>query len=207
MLLYYFLFFIFTLLIFMTAPKRLDSDFYTRDVLDVAPDLIGKILVRRLPTGEELRYRITETEAYRGVEDTGCHAKAGKTKRTETLYMKGGHAYIYLCYGVHHLINAVTGQEEQPQAALIRGVEEYYGPGRLTKAMQITKELNAIDLTASDEIWIEDDGTLPDYVTGKRIGIDYADEYYRNIEWRFTAPGAAKPKKTIRVKRNKEVTP
>lgn len=191
----------------MTASKRLNSDFYTRDVLEVAPDLIGKILVRRLPAGEELRYRITETEAYRGVEDTGCHAKAGKTKRTETLYMKGGHTYIYLCYGVHHLINAVTGKEEQPQAALIRGVEGYYGPGRLTKAMQITKELNAFDLTTSDEIWIEDDGTVSDYVTGKRIGIDYADEYYRNIEWRFTAPSEIKPKKTVQIKKKAKADP
>lgn len=187
-------------MIHMTEPKRLGSDFYARDVLEVAPDLIGKLLVRRLPSGEELRYRITETEAYRGEEDTGCHAKAGKTKRTETLYLKGGHTYIYLCYGVHYLINAVTGREEQPQAALIRGVEGYDGPGRLTKAMQITKELNAVDLTASDEIWIEDDGAIPEYVTGKRIGIDYADEYYRNIEWRFTAPSAVKPKKTVQRK-------
>lgn len=184
------------------APKRLESDFYMRDVLQVAPDLIGKILVRRLPTGDELRCRITETEAYRGEEDTGCHAKAGKTKRTETLYMKGGYTYVYLCYGVHFLVNVVTGAEEQPQAALIRGVEDCYGPGRLTKAMQITKELNAVDLTVSDEIWIEDDGAMPEYVTGKRIGIEYADEHYRNIEWRFTAPSAVKPKKVIKAKNN-----
>ncbi|MDR0767172.1 MAG: DNA-3-methyladenine glycosylase [Methanosarcinales archaeon] len=188
----------------MPEPKKLESDFYTRDVLEVAPDLIGKILVRRLLTGEELRYRITETEAYRGEEDTGCHAKAGKTKRTETLYMKGGHTYVYLCYGVHFLVNAVTGAEEQPQAALIRGVVGYYGPGRLTKAMQITKDLNAVDLTASDEIWIEEDGTKPEYVTGKRIGIDYACEYYRNIEWRFTAPSEIKPKKVIKARASAE---
>lgn len=171
-------------------------DFYTRDVLTVAPELIGKILVRRLPAGEEIRCRITETEAYRGEEDTGCHAKAGKTKRTETLYKKGGCAYIYLCYGVHHLINAVTGAEEQPQAALIRGVEGFDGPGKLTKALQITKEFNAADLTTSKEIWIEDDGAKPEYVTGKRIGIDYADDYYKNIEWRFTAVSEIKQKKT-----------
>lgn len=184
----------------MKTPKRLTVDFYTRDVLDVAPDLIGKILVRRLPAGDELRYRITETEAYRGEEDTGCHAKAGKTNRTITMYGRGGHTYIYLCYGIHHLINAVTGIEGQPQAALLRGVEGYYGPARLTKAMRITKELNNVDLTTSDEIWIEDDGTKPEFVTGKRIGIDYADEHYRNIEWRFTAPSEIKPKKTIKIK-------
>lgn len=187
----------------MTSPKRLNSDFYMRDVLTVAPELIGKILVHRLPTGEELRYRITKTEAYRGEEDTGCHAKAGKTKRTETLYKKGGYTYIYLCYGVHHLINAVTGAEEQPQAALIRGVEGYYGPGKLTKAMQITKDLNAVDLMASAEIWIEDDGTEPKYVTGKRISIDYANEHDRNIEWRFTAPSEIKQKTDRKSKASK----
>lgn len=178
-----------------TEPERLKAAFYARDVLDVAPDLIGKILVRRLPTGEELRYRITETEAYRGEEDTGCHAKSGKTNRTAPMYEAGGRTYVYLCYGIHYLINAVTGEAGRPQAALLRGVEGYYGPARLTKAMQITKDLNNVDLTTSDEIWIEDDGTAPDYVTGKRIGIDYADDFYRNIEWRFTAPSEIKPKR------------
>lgn len=185
----------------MAKSKRLSIDFYARDVLEVAPDLIGKILVRRLPTGEELRFRITETEAYRGEEDTGCHAKAGKTNRTAVMYGRAGHTYVYLCYGIHYLINAVTGNEGQPQAALLRGIEGYYGPARLTKAMQITKELNNVDLTASDEIWIEDDGTKSEYVTGKRIGIDYADEHYRNIEWRFTAPSEVKPKKEKRKKK------
>ena len=141
------------------SSQRLNADFYRRDVLEVAPDLIGKLLVRKLPTGEELKYRITETEAYRGEEDTGCHAKAGKTNRTVVMYGPGGRTYIYLCYGIHHLINAVTGKEGQPQAALIRGVEGYNGPAKLTKAMKITKELNDTDLTTSDEIWIEDDGT------------------------------------------------
>ena len=180
--------------------KRLGPAFYKKDVLEIAPSLIGKILVRKLPTGEELRFRITETEAYRGEEDSACHAKSGKTNRTKTLYEKGGCAYIYLCYGVHHLLNVVTGSENQPQAALIRGVESYNGPGKLTKAMRITKDLNGIDLTESEEIWIEDDGTKPEYVTGKRIGIDYADEYYKNIEWRFTAPSEIKPKKIRKMK-------
>ena len=179
----------------MKQPNKLDTDFYAKDVLEVAPNLIGKILVRKLPSGEEIRLRITETEAYRGVEDSGCHAKAGKTNRTKTLYEKGGCTYVYLCYGVHHLLNVVTGEEEQPQAALIRGVEGFYGPGKLTKFMSIKKDLNGIDLTTSTEIWIEDDGTKPEYVAGKRVGIDYADEYYKNIEWRFTSPSEIKPKK------------
>ncbi|MCL2141913.1 MAG: DNA-3-methyladenine glycosylase [Methanimicrococcus sp.] len=175
-------------------PKRLRSDFFEQDVLTVAPQLIGKILVRQTKTGEIFRYKITETEAYRGEEDTACHARAGKTPRTEVLYERGGHAYVYLCYGIHFLLNAVTGKKEQPQAALIRGVEGYNGPAKLTKAMQIGKDLNRIDLTKSDELWIEDDGTKPVYVTDKRVGINYASEPYKSIEWRFIAVDGEKKK-------------
>ncbi len=164
---------------------RIQAEVYQQDVLVVAPLLIGKILVRRLPTGEQLRYRIIETEAYRGEEDTACHARVGKTNRTATLYQHGGIAYVYLCYGIHFLFNVVTGSVDNPQAVLIRGVEGYNGPGKLTKAMQIDKNMNGIDLASSADIWIEDDGTKQKYETSKRIGIDFATEYYRNIEWRY----------------------
>ncbi|MDV0447306.1 putative 3-methyladenine DNA glycosylase [Methanosarcinaceae archaeon Ag5] len=167
------------------SVQKLKSDFYTRDVLEVAPELLGKLLVRKLPSGEILKYRITETEAYRGIEDTACHAKAGKTKRTSVMFEEGGCSYIYLCYGIHFLLNIVTSTSEIPQAALIRGVEGYNGPAKLTKAMQIGKELNAVDLTESDELWIEDDGFAAEYITTKRIGIDYATEPYKSIEWRY----------------------
>lgn len=165
--------------------KRLDLDFYKQDVLVVATELIGKILVRRMNNGEVIRHRIVETEAYCGEIDTACHAKVGKTKRTITLYEQGGITYIYLCYGIHHLLNVVTGEKDDPQAVLIRGVEKFVGPGKLTKAMQIDKSMNGLDLVSSKELWIEDDGCIPQYVATKRIGIDYATEYYRNIEWRF----------------------
>ncbi|WNY24656.1 DNA-3-methyladenine glycosylase [Methanolapillus millepedarum] len=168
-----------------SKSERLESGFYTRDVLTVAPELLGKFLVRKLPSGELLKYRITETEAYRGVEDTACHAKAGKTKRTAVMFEEGGRSYIYLCYGIHYLLNIVTGEREVPQAALIRGVDGFDGPAKLTKAMQIGKELNAIDLTESDEMWIEDDGFVPEFFTTKRIGINYATEPYKSIEWRY----------------------
>jgi DNA-3-methyladenine glycosylase len=164
---------------------KLTSKFYTQDALTVAPLLIGKLLVRRLDNGELLKYRITETEAYCGEEDTACHAKAGKTNRTITLYEKGGHAYVYLCYGMHHLFNVVTGEKDKPQAVLIRAIEGYTGPGKLTKVMNITKKLNGIDLTISEYLWIEDDGYQADYITDKRVGIDYATEPYKSALWRF----------------------
>jgi DNA-3-methyladenine glycosylase len=164
---------------------KLDSKFYTQDVLVVAPALIGKILVRKLEDGTILRYRITETEAYRGEEDSACHARAGKTDRTSILYEKGGHSYVYLCYGLHYLFNVVTGDKEIPQAVLIRGIEGFNGPSKLTKAMQIDKSLNKEDLTKSSSLWIEDDGYKGEYITDKRVGIDYATEPYKSIEWRF----------------------
>jgi DNA-3-methyladenine glycosylase len=142
-------------------------------------------LVRRLENGEILKYRITETEAYCGEEDTACHAKAGRTSRTAVLYGKGGLSYVYLCYGIHYLLNVVTGEKDSPQAVLIRGVEGFDGPAKLTKAMHIDKGLNSIDLTLSKELWIEDDGCLPQYTTAKRVGIDYATEPYRSAPWRF----------------------
>jgi DNA-3-methyladenine glycosylase len=164
---------------------RLNKDFYIQDVLIVAPNLIGKILVRKLPDGDILRYRITEAEAYRGEEDTACHAHAGKTKRTAILYKEGGCTYIYLCYGMYYLLNVVTGKECEPQAALIRGVEGFGGPGKLTKALKIDKSLHDIDLTTSNDMWIEDDGFKAEYTKTKRVGIDYATEPYKSIEWRF----------------------
>ena len=165
---------------------RLGTDFYTRDVLDVAPDVVGKILCRRL--GEMvLRGRISEVEAYRGEHDTACHARAGRTKRTEVLYMVGGHTYVYLCYGIHCLLNVVTGAEGDPQAVLIRGLAEVSGPGRLTKAYGITLEENRMDLVTSQTLWLEDDGFVPQIETSKRVGIGYATPEDQARLWRFSA--------------------
>lgn len=165
--------------------KKLDKNFYREDVLKVAPLLIGKILVRILESGEILKYRITETEAYRGEEDSACHARFGLTKRTEVLYKEGGYLYIYLCYGIHYLLNVVTGNKNEPQAVLIRGIEGYDGPGKLTKFLNIKSDLNNLNLCNSKEIWIEDDGKKFNYISTKRIGIDYASEPYQSIKWRY----------------------
>jgi DNA-3-methyladenine glycosylase len=168
-------------------PKswRIGRDFFTRDVLVVAPALISKILVLRHDDGNINRFRITETEAYRGEEDRACHASRGRTARTEVMYSTGGKLYIYLVYGMHWMLNIVTGEINEPQAVLIRGLENYSGPGRVTKALGINKSLNGADLTDSDKIWLEDSGLASDIRTSPRIGIDYAGEYWKSKPWRY----------------------
>lgn len=165
---------------------RLQTAFFHRDVLEVAPDLVGKILVRRTADGQELRLRISETEAYRGEEDTACHAHKGRTPRTEVLYWEAGTIYVYLCYGMHWLLNVVTGEEGEPQAVLIRACVDAQGPGKLTRKMQIDKFFHKQDITDSDcDLWIEDDGTRPEIQTDKRVGIGYASQEDQDRLWRF----------------------
>lgn len=164
----------------------LDREYYSANADVLAPDLLGKLLCRRTSDGAVLRMRITETECYLGEEDTACHASRGRTKRTETLYLPGGYTYVYLCYGIHSLLNVVTGPAEHPQAVLIRGVEGYPGPGRLTKALAITTADNGLLLSENSGVWIEDDGVLPRYSSRPRIGIDYATKEYREKKWNFT---------------------
>ena len=165
--------------------KRLDMAFFARDALEVAPDLVGKIMVHRLPDGTELRERIAETEAYRGEEDKGCHASKGRTKRTELLYGESGTIYVYLCYGMHWLMNVITGEKEQPQGVLIRAGVRYDGPAKFTKNMHIDGSFNGVRLEDCKDVWFEDDGYRPELKTAPRVGIDYAGEYWRDIEWRF----------------------
>lgn len=150
----------------------------------MAPSLLGKLLCRRI--GDEVvKYRITETECYFGEDDTACHAHKGKTERTKIMYHEGGVAYVYLCYGIHSLLNVVSGPADFPEAVLIRGVEGYEGPGKLTKALKIDRSHNGENLVISDRLWIEDDGCKVDYKVEKRIGINYATPEYRDILWRF----------------------
>ena len=169
--------------------RRISVEFFHRDALEVAPDLVGKILVHRLPDGTELRERIAETEAYRGEEDKGCHASKGRTKRTEILYGESGLIYVYLCYGMHWLMNVITGENDQPQGVLLRAGEIYSGPAKLTKNMKIDGSFNGLSLLGNEEIWFEDDGNRPRIRTAPRVGIDYAGDYWKKIEWRFIADG------------------
>lgn len=170
---------------------RLPEKFYMSSSVELAPKLLGKLLCTE-QDGVVRKGRITETEAYFGEEDTACHAHKGITERTKTLYEKGGISYVYLCYGIHNLFNVVTGEKGFPQAVLVRGVEGHYGPGRTTAFLGIDRSFNGESLTSGGRIWIEDDGYVPEYDTGKRIGIDYATEEYRDIPWRFTVKDAAK---------------
>ena len=168
--------------------KRLDRDTYLMSAKRLAPYLIGKLLCRN-EDGNIIKYRITETECYCGEEDTACHAHKGKTERTKVLYEIGGTSYVYLCYGIHSLFNVVSGESGHPEAVLIRGVEGFDGPGRLTKAMKIDRSLNGIDMTVSDKLWIEDDGFKCSYRRDRRVGIDYATPKYRDILWRYILVG------------------
>lgn len=165
--------------------NRLDFEFFHRDCLAVAPDLVGKILVHRLPDGTELRERIAETEAYRGTEDKACHASRGRTPRNSILWQESGVIYVYLCYGVHYLLNVITGEKEQPQGVLFRAGEVHDGPGKLTKFLQLDKSFNGSNFCTHPELWIEDDGTPCFWRTDVRVGIDYAGEIWKNKPWRF----------------------
>lgn len=163
---------------------RLGRDFFHRPCLEVSKDLVGKVLVRKTADGE-LRLRISETEAYCGEQDTACHASRGRTKRTEVFYAEAGTLYVYLCYGIHWMLNIVTGDTEDPQAVLIRACAEAPGPGRLTKALGITGRLNRESILTSDELWIEDDGFRCRIAPDKRVGIGYASQEDQDRLWRF----------------------
>ena len=167
--------------------KKLTADFYTRDVLEVAPELIGNRLVRVMPDGEVAAYLITETEAYRGTDDLACHASKGITPRTSVMFETGGLLYMYLVYGMHWMLNVVTSVKDNPQAVLIRGLEKVSGPGRVTRTLALDRSFNRECLLTSDRIWIEESGIQPEYTTHPRIGIDYAGEYWKNMPWRFLA--------------------
>ena len=165
---------------------RIIDSFYSRPAFDVAPELLGKFLCRNLD-GNIVKFRITETECYYGEDDTACHAHKGKTERTGVMYENGGLAYVYLCYGIHNMLNIVTGVKDFPEAVLIRGAGEYNGPGKLTKALKINRSFNWENLMKSDKLWIEDDesGKRYPYKTDRRVGIAYAHETDRNRLWRF----------------------
>lgn len=165
--------------------KKLNYDFFHRDALTVAGELAGKIIARKLPDGTIIRIRITETEAYCGEEDKACHASKGRTPRTELLYGKAGIIYIYLCYGIHWLMNVITGEEGHPEGVLLRAGEGYSGPAKLTKAIAADKRFNGLSICDSEEIWLEDDGKRFEIITAPRVGIDYAGEEWKNKPWRF----------------------
>ncbi len=165
----------------------IDRDFYNRDTLVVAKDLLGCKLCRRIG-GKVLEGIIVETEAYKQ-NDPACHAYRGKTPRSATLFKMPGLSYVYFIYGMYHCVNVTTEPEETAGAVLIRAlepinVENTNGPGKLCRALEITKELNEVDVTDNESsLWIEDckKYSESDIVTTTRIGIKVAADY----PWRF----------------------
>lgn len=179
---------------------KLKTEFYIRtDVVQIARELLGKVLVTNIE-GQLCQAIITETEAYAGVTDKASHAYGGRlTTRTRPMYLRGGHAYVYLCYGIHHLFNVVTNIEGVPDAVLIRGVEPIngiqlmmerrghqelkpaltQGPGALAVALGIQTLHSGLPLTNKEVIWINDAGQTiaeQDIIASPRVGVAYADE-------------------------------
>ena len=184
----------------------LPREFYNRPTLTVARELLGARLVRILD-GIKLVGLITEAEAYIGEEDLGCHAKAGRTPRTQVMYGPPGHAYVYFTYGNHWMLNAVTEREGFPAAVLIRAIQpvegvevmsarrngrDTFGPGKLTQAMGITQSENGVDLTvASASLWIEAGISVPDknVTIGPRVGLNSVPEPWKSVPWQFLVKG------------------
>ena len=165
---------------------RLDNDFYKKDALTAARELVGKIICKKSENGEILRMRIIETECYLGEGDTACHASRGMTERNSPLWLEGGYTYVYLCYGMYNMFNVIMGESGEPQGVLVRGVEGYAGPGKFTEFCSIDRSFNKIDMKTSNVLWIEDDGTIPELVSSPRVGINYAEKADRDRLWRFT---------------------
>lgn len=188
--------------------EPLPLSFYLRDALEVAPQLLGKILVRQ--TKEKTSYaRIVETEAYEAPRDKACHAYGNKkTGRTQVMFEQGGRAYIYLIYGMYHCLNVVTREEHTAHAVLIRAIEPLdeaslplmrqnrpikskkiidlsNGPGKLCMALDLTKQQNGRSLLDKESgLWIGEGDMTGDIMESKRVNIDYAEEY-KDVPWRF----------------------
>ncbi len=169
----------------LKTEDRLSVDFFQRDVLEVAPALLGKQINLVCSDNSIRKFTINEVEAYRGEEDLACHASKGCTDRTKVMYRRGGCLYIYLIYGLYRMINIVTGPEGHPQAVLIRGLEEVSGPGRVSRLLGITKDYNGEELTLSSRIWITNGPDDVNYLTATRVGVEYAGEIWKNKLWRF----------------------
>ncbi len=182
----------------------LDQPFFARDTLLVARDLLGKKLVRNL-NGQHLSGLIVETEAYLAESDSANHAAKGRTPRNSVMFEAAGTAYVYLIYGMHYMLNVVTGVEGKPCAVLLRAIQPVEnietmqtlrgnrtqhltdGPARLCQALAVDKTFNRWNLTQGDRLWIEDaPAVFPEQViAGPRIGIAYASPEAQQAPWRF----------------------
>ena len=173
--------------------KVLRESFFNRDTKVVAKELLGKFLVREI-VGKEISVMITETEAYDGPNDLASHASKGKTARTEIMFGKPGKFYVYLCYGVHFMLNVVTREHGYPAAVLIRGAKlnisgtPLNGPGKITKFIQVNKDLNGKVAKKSNNLWFESRKVkVPKFKIKKlpRVGVDYAGTTWSSKKLRF----------------------
>lgn len=171
----------------------LKRNFYNRNTIQVAKDLLGCFLARKY-RGKVIRAMITETEAYRGEKDLACHASRGRTSRTEIMYGQPGHTYIYLIYGMYYMLNIVTEKKDFPAAVLIRSAEivgavhepPLHGPGKLTRYLNINKSFNGWDLTKGEKLWLERPRKKSRFKITKspRVGVDYA-KHCKEWKWNF----------------------
>ena len=186
-----------------TPEPLIPPRFYARDAEVVAPELLGMLICR-----EGVVLRITEVEAYRWPDDTACHARHGRTARNDALWGPPGRAYVYLCYGLHHMLNLVTGHDGEAGAVLVRAAEPVAGletlrarrpgidgpallagPGRLGAALALDLDLNRERLFRRGGLEVRR-GAPPDAIrSGPRIGIDYAEPAHRALPWRFAVDG------------------
>ena len=195
--------------------KKLDREFYNRDSILVAKELLGKVLVHEIG-GQRISAGIVEAEAYMGVEDKAAHSYGGRrTSRVEVMYGDPGFSYIFMIYGMHNCFNVVTSEKGTPQAVLIRAAEPLEGtewmaqqrfgksyeqltkaqrrgltdgPGKLCRALSLDRSFNGMDL-CGNEVYVEEgEGRDFKIVTAKRVGIDYAEEA-KDYPWRFYIDG------------------
>ena len=176
------------------------------ETVETARWLVGKYLVRHVADETPDARMITEVEAYDGEHDLACHARAGRTSRTAPLYEAGGIWYVYLCYGIHEMLNLVVGPRDWPAAVLIRGVEGIHGPGRVTKLLNIDRSLNRKAADPVSGLWLVDrDVHVPEKCiqATPRVGVDYAGEIWAKKPWRFVIKnpaGCVQPNEAIKAR-------
>ena len=193
----------------MSNAKQLQREFFSRATLEVARDLLGARLVR-VENGQRIGGIIVETEAYRGEEDQGCHAKAGRTARTKVMYGPPGHAYVYFTYGMHWMLNFVCEEQGFPAAVLIRAIiptegieliaarragqpKERWtdGPAKICQAFNIDRSFNGVDLCAEDtQLFVEMAMAVAEssVTNSPRVGLNNVPEPWKSIPWRFRIP-------------------
>ena len=185
------------LFVYYGFMAELVKEFFARDTLEVAKELLGKKIVRNY-RGKKIEGVITETEAYHGFNDKASHASRGKTERTKIMFGEAGTIYVYLIYGMHYCLNIVTGKKDFPAAVLIRrinsGGRQISGPGKVSKFFKIDKKLNEKKLSRKSELWIAAPSGRGSprlkIGAGRRIGVDYAGPIWARKPWRFYVKNA-----------------